>query len=477
MSDRCPLSSLTTSPWLSTMWEPSLSRSQKAIAAAFLELVEASLSGEHPDKTLICFDDSDTGLRIRVGSSAGTPPSTESTLRGLADQVEALARLGASRHPLDEAVGISISADPPRVASSPPPDPFDLADDGLPSKTGDDSEVEIGGGIRSTEVRVSIFPGQTPRQLVRSIAGRDAETAKRLEAIMRRLMPLGTTRPLRLPILDWRARVDRLIDEFPNFAAVIKMVVIPHLAMFSGNCPHRMAPVLLVGAPGIGKTQFARELQHILAVPAQFLSMASESNGSSLAGSSTFWSNSSPGKLFEQIAWGTSGCEQGGVANSLVIVDEVDKCDGVRYDPLGSLYTLLEQESARRFEDQSVPGLLLDMSHIRFVLTANDEHSIPAPLLSRVSTFHIEMPTAIQVKAIAQRIYQSLLDRYQIALERKLPALILNEVSGLSPRHLKIRLEASVAIAVSDGKTSLDLEAWRQTDIKQHTAKPRMGFV
>lgn len=477
MSDRCPLGSLTTSPWLSTMWEPGLSQSQKAIAAAFLELVEASLSGEHPDKTLICFDGSDTGLRIRVGSSAGTPSVTESTLRGLADQVEALARLGAPQdHPAD-AEGISTTANPPRVDSSSLPDPFDLVDAGLPSIAERESEAEIGGATRSTEMYVPIFSGPTPRQLLRTIVGQDAETSKRLEAIMRRLMVLGTTRPLRFPIVDWRARVDRLIDEFPNFAAVIKMVVIPHLSMFSGNCPHRMTPVLLIGQPGIGKTQFARELQHILAVPAQFLSMASETNGSSLAGSSTFWSNSSPGKLFEQIAWGTSEFEQCGVANSLVIVDEVDKCDGVRYDPLGSLYTLLEQESARRFEDQSVPGLLLDMSHIRFVLTANDERSIPAPLLSRVSTFHIDMPSATQVQAIAQRIYESLLDRYQLGLERRLPALILDEVSGLSPRHLKIRLEAALAVAVSDGKKSLDLESWWQTNIKSGTAKPRMGFV
>jgi len=269
VNDRCPLGSLTTSSWLSTMWEPSLPLSQKATAAAFLELVESCLSGGHPDKILICFDGSDTGLRIRVGSSAGTPPVTESTLRGLADQVEALACLGAPRYPLDEAEGIPITADRPGVDCSPLHDPFDLADDGLSSTTGNDSEVEFGGATRSTEMRVSIFSGPTPRQLVRSIAGRDAETSKRLEAIMRRLLPLGTTRPLRFPIADWRVRLDRLIDEYPNFAAVVKLVVIPHLSMFSGNCSHRMAPVLLIGQPGIGKTQFARELQHILDVPTQ----------------------------------------------------------------------------------------------------------------------------------------------------------------------------------------------------------------
>ena len=60
-----------------------------------------------------------------------------------------------------------------------------------------------------------------------------------------------------------------------------------------------------VGGPGIGKTTFANALAALLGTPPPlFVSMAAETNGSSISGSSTFWSNSSPGQVFEFIAWG-----------------------------------------------------------------------------------------------------------------------------------------------------------------------------
>ena len=307
--------------------------------------------------------------------------------------------------------------------------------------------------------------------------GRDADAAKRLREIRARLWALGPTRQLRFPVAQWRQRLAQLEQDFPNFSAVIRTIVRPHLSLLSRHVAHRMTPILLVGSPGIGKTQFARELESILAVPALFISMCDESNNSALAGSSTFWSNSSPGKLFEQLAWGSTEFEGGGTANALVIVDEVDKVSASHYDPLGALYGLLEQETARRFEDQSVPGQVLDMSHMRFILTANDEMRIPEPLRSRVCTFHIEVPGEHEVQTIACRIYHSLLVRYQIEFEPSIPPAVLKEIAGLSPRHLKTRLEAALAIALSHGKTSLDIESWMETEIGARKVKPGMGFI
>lgn len=235
-----------------------------------------------------------------------------------------------------------------------------------------------------------------------------------------------------------------------------------------------MPPILLLGQAGVGKTQFTRELKKILSVPSLFLDMAAETNGSGLGGSSVFWANASRGKLFEQLAWG-SGSNP--VANPLVILDEVDKVNSSQYNPLASLYSLLEVETASRFQDQSVPDVFLDLSKVRFILTANDQAQIPAPLLDRVRTFHIERPSAEGMRKIAQRIFESILFEYDLELSPVLPAAVLDDIPGLGPRELKTRLEAAIAIAILDNQSELNLASWRQTDCGGGLRARVMGFV
>jgi len=293
---------------------------------------------------------------------------------------------------------------------------------------------------------------------------------------MRRMRARGATRPFRFPQEDWQDRLHRLEVIFPNFAEVIQSALRPHLYMLGRGLLHRMHPMALIGEPGVGKTRFAREMQQLLDVPAVFLTMASETNGSSLSGSSTFWSNSSPGKVFELVAWGDGDSETGGVANGMVIVDEADKTDAGRYDPIGALYALLEQETAARFEDQSVPNLTCDMQHLRFVLTANDAFAIPEPLRSGVRVFQIGMPDAGQARTIARQIYTALRERYDIGLAADLPACVLDSIVGLSPRETKIRLDVAMSMAAAEGKQSVDLATWHRTASTTTRKNSRIGF-
>lgn len=171
--------------------------------------------------------------------------------------------------------------------------------------------------------------------------GRDADTAARIVKTLKRLQGTGPLRPLSAPPAEWQEATDTLAATFPNFKRAITSVIRPHLALLARGIRHRLPPLLLVGPPGIGKTFFARSLAQLLSVPPPLMiSIATETNGSALSGSSTFWANASPGKIFEFLAWG----ERGGraVADGLVVLDEVDKVGGdLRYDPLGALYTLL----------------------------------------------------------------------------------------------------------------------------------------
>ena len=208
---------------------------------------------------------------------------------------------------------------------------------------------------RVADQRVTVFRQTASAELVEGGAGhgRDEDTASRLRKVTNKLLASGLTRSVRVPPENWRDRVDVLAQQFPNMEALITSVIRPHVALVAQGVDHRLAPILLVGAPGIGKTHFANALADVLGVGSPLLvTMASESNGSTLAGSSTFWSNSAPGRLFEVLAWGQS--LEMPIANPLVVLDEVDKVQSknMHYDPLGALYTLLKVETARHFVDQ-----------------------------------------------------------------------------------------------------------------------------
>ena len=56
------------------------------------------------------------------------------------------------------------------------------------------------------------------------------------------------------------------------------------------------------------------------------------------------------------------------MANPLVIIDEVDKVKTHSYDPLAALYSLLKVQTAARFQDQSLQGVFLDLTNVRFML-------------------------------------------------------------------------------------------------------------
>jgi ATP-dependent Lon protease len=83
-----------------------------------------------------------------------------------------------------------------------------------------------------------------------------------------------------------------------------------------------------------------------------------------------------------------------------MIVDEIDKAksDG-QYDPMGSLYTLLEYDTASTFTDEFA-DVAIDASQIFWIATANDERRIPSPILSRMEVFEVRELTRDEARVI-----------------------------------------------------------------------------
>lgn len=183
--------------------------------------------------------------------------------------------------------------------------------------------------------------------------------------------------------------LEQLSANFENLAEPIQHLQ-TQLALAGAMAPaeFRIAPMLLLGDPGIGKTHLAMQLANALGVPMDKISAGNAQGGFQLTGSHASWTRAMAGSVFTLLSTGSS-------AAPVMVIDEVDKIGDGQYPLLPVLLDLLEPGTAKEFRD-TFYDLEFDASRIIFILTANDITDIPAPLLSRMSVFHVPRPQPAQ---------------------------------------------------------------------------------
>ena len=241
-----------------------------------------------------------------------------------------------------------------------------------------------------------------------------------------------------------------LYDEMPNFREVLDDIRRQLALCQDSGDSLEITPMLLLGPPGVGKTHFARELAQLLGTGMGFVSMSSLTAGWVLSGANSQWKGARAGKVFETLV-------DGQYANPVMVVDEIDKARGEQaYDPLGALYSLLEHDTAGQFVDEFAE-VAIDASQLIWVATANDERSIPEPILNRVNVYQVLMPDRDAARAIALRLYASIRGHHDWG-RRFAPEPsdeVLERLAELAPREMRRAWMTAFGNARLDGRDQL----------------------
>lgn len=261
---------------------------------------------------------------------------------------------------------------------------------------------------------------------------------------------------------------DALQDACPNFKPVIDDIRKHTTLAIAGNEPVQFIPILLLGEPGVGKTHFAKCLAQALGTGFEFVSMSSLTAGWILSGASSQWMNAKPGKVARSLV-------EGEFANPLIALDEVDKAGGdARYDPMGALYTLLEQDTAVHFKDEFIE-VAVNASHILWVATANDEATIPEPILNRMNVYAIERPDRDGAMRIARALYREILAAHSWGFDPEtLDNEVLEKLADIPPRDMRKLLLDAFGNAKIEGRSHLMLKDLNLERLAKRKAK--IGF-
>lgn len=261
-----------------------------------------------------------------------------------------------------------------------------------------------------------------------------------------------------------------LAGKFPNFAQVIDYVRrAAALARLSPGGPLMVAPLLLDGPPGIGKSAFARAFAAALQAPMLQFSMTQATSSFGLGGLNAQYSGGGPGYLVRSVV-------EHGVPDAVVVVDELDKAAiDANHNPTLPLFELLESSTAARYVDDGLQ-MPLNMSALRWICTSNDAALIAEPLRSRCMQFQIPAPTPEQMQAIASTVYRDIVSAGNWAdhFDPELPPTVASLLAESVPRDLARVLRSTLGAAALAGRSTI-----RVADLPfQHrSARRRVGFV
>lgn len=252
---------------------------------------------------------------------------------------------------------------------------------------------------------------------------------------------------------DKRKDLSKLREMFPNFMPVTNFIDNYLSIQEKSTGVFYFPPILLDGPPGIGKTFYLTMLADIFSVDNHVENMASVSTGSRFTGTEQHWNSCDMGIILElALKWK--------YANSLILLDEIDKVRETNHNgvsPLLTLLPVLERKTAIEFKDVSI-NIPVDVSHMIWTASSNNLDKLHPAIISRFNIFKITAPTENERKVLTQAIYTQLLkdNQWNLYFNAELPQETLNKmvaIDGGSARDTKRLIHGAMAKAANENST------------------------
>ncbi len=171
---------------------------------------------------------------------------------------------------------------------------------------------------------------------------------------------------------------------------------------------------ILVGAPGCGKTRFARRMLTALSVPHDVIPCGGISDGA-FAGTARRWSTGEPSLPVNLIT-------RFKIAGPSSVLDEIEKVGSSRHNGQAhdALLAFLEKETACRYYDPYVQAPC-DLSHVTWLMAANSLDGLSAALKDRCRIIEFPEPRSDDLLVLAQQIIVDILAEQGLDPRRACP--------------------------------------------------------
>lgn len=190
-----------------------------------------------------------------------------------------------------------------------------------------------------------------------------------------------------------------LLDECPWMAEPTEAIWSSSKRNISDGRGFGFDPILLLGPPGTGKSYFSRSVARLADLPFVMLSGSNMTAVFDISGVEQNWKNASPAAFIDKM-------RSTGVANPIMLFDELDKCGPVGNggNPQNALIPLLQRDTAMEYRCPYLKAPV-DVSYVSWLICANSLKGINPAVLDRVRIINVDPPKGQALRRYAARVF------------------------------------------------------------------------